>query len=224
LAHFFCNSLVTLSSEVHSNLQNKQKGPKKAKEYDLGGGLLKEMEEELVKSAQAGNIAAFERLVRLLEGQMLAVAAGFAHTPDDANDIYQDAMLAAFRALPKFKLESKFSTWLHKIVVNTALSNRRKLKRTWQKMAIIQTEYEHEETYIESRSPESTAIDGELNSAINKAMLKLSDNERIAFVFCHQQGFKIREAAEVMGCTDSSVKVVLFRARNKLKKILREYH
>lgn len=186
--------------------------------------MLKETEEELVKSAQSGNIAAFERLVRLLEGQMLAVAAGFAHTPDDANDIYQDAMLAAFRALPNFKLESKFSTWLHKIVVNTALSNRRKLKRTWQKMAVIQTEYEHQETYIESRSPESTAIDGELNSAINQAMLKLSDNERIAFVLCHQQGFKIREAAEVMGCTDSSVKVVLFRARNKLKKILREYH
>ncbi len=189
-----------------------------------GFSLLKETEEALVRSAQAGNIAAFERLVRLLEGQMLAVAAGFAHTPDDANDIYQDAMLAAFRALPKFKLQSKFSTWLHKIIVNTALSNRRKLKRTWQKMAIIQSEYEHEETYIESRSPESAVLDGELNTQINKALLKLSDNERIAFVLCHQQGFKIREAAEVMGCTDSSVKVVLFRARNKLKKNLRDYH
>jgi len=97
--------------------------------------LLKETEEELVRSAQTGNIAAFERLVRLLERRMLAVAAGFAHTPDDANDIFQDAMLAAYRVLPNFKLESKFSTWLHKIVVNTALSNRRKLKRTWQKMA-----------------------------------------------------------------------------------------
>ncbi len=97
--------------------------------------MLKETEEELLRSAQTGNIAAFERLVRLLERRMLAVAAGFAHTPDDANDIFQDAMLAAYRALPNFKLESKFSTWLHKIVVNTALSNRRKLKRTWQKMA-----------------------------------------------------------------------------------------
>jgi len=185
---------------------------------------LKETEEELVRSAQSGNIAAFERLVRLLEGQMLAVAAGFAHTPDDANDIYQDSMLAAYKALPKFKLESKFSTWLHKIVVNTALSNRRKLKRTWQKLALIQSEYEHQETYIDNRSPESSTLDSELNTQINRAMLKLSDNERIAFVLCHQQGFKLREAAEVMGCTDSSVKVVLFRARNKLKKLLQEYH
>jgi DNA-directed RNA polymerase specialized sigma24 family protein len=50
--------------------------------------LLREIEEELVVAAQAGNTAAFERLVRLLEQPMLAVAAGFAHTPDDANDIY----------------------------------------------------------------------------------------------------------------------------------------
>jgi hypothetical protein len=49
--------------------------------------LLRETEDELVRSAQAGNIAAFERLVRSFERQMLAVAAGFAHTPDDANDI-----------------------------------------------------------------------------------------------------------------------------------------
>ena len=73
--------------------------------------MLKETEEELVKSAQTGNIAAFERLVRLLERRMLAVTARFAHTPDDVNDIYQDAMLAAYRALPNFKLESKFSIW-----------------------------------------------------------------------------------------------------------------
>lgn len=186
--------------------------------------LLRETEEELVRSAQSGNIAAFERLVRVLESQMLAVAAGFAHTPDDANDIYQDAMLAAYRALPRFKLESKFSTWLHKIVVNTALSNRRKLKRTWQKMTAIQKQYEQEEKYIDSRSPEATAMDSELNTKINQAMEKLTDTERIAFVLCHQQGFKLREAAEVMSCTENSVKVVLFRARNKLKQQLAEYH
>jgi RNA polymerase sigma-70 factor (ECF subfamily) len=186
--------------------------------------LLKETEDELVRAAQSGNIAAFERLVRLLERQMLAVAAGFAHTPDDANDIFQDAMLAAYRALPNFKLESKFSTWVHKIVVNTALSNRRKLKRNWQKIAALQNEYEHEEQYHESRSPESSLMDSELNTQINRAMNKLTDTERIAFVLCHQQGNKLREAAEIMSCTENSVKVVLFRARNKLKVLLAEYH
>lgn len=186
--------------------------------------MLRETEDELVRSAQAGNIAAFERLVRSFERQMLAVAAGFAHTPDDANDIYQDAMLAAYRALPNFKLESKFSTWLHKIIVNTALSNRRKLKRTWQKMAAVKTEYEHEEKYISNETPEHSLIDSELNTKINQALKTLTDTERIAFVLCHQQGFKLREAAEVMSCTDNSVKVVLFRARKKLQEQLREFH
>ncbi|MFT6092539.1 MAG: RNA polymerase sigma-70 factor (ECF subfamily) [Pseudohongiellaceae bacterium] len=189
-----------------------------------GASLLKETEDELVRFAQTGNVAAFERLMRLLERQMLAVAAGFAHTPDDANDIYQDAMMAVYKALPNFKMESKFSTWVHKIVVNTALSNRRKLKRTWQKMAAVQAEYEQAEQYTDKRSPELNVLDSELSSEINKAMKRLSDTERIAFVLCHQQGFKLKEAAEVMSCTESSVKVVLFRARNKLKERLAEYH
>ncbi len=190
----------------------------------MGAGLLQETEDELIQSAVAGNINAFERLVRVSERQMLAVAAGFAHTPDDANDIYQDAVLAAFKALPGFKMESKFSTWLHKIVVNTALSNRRKLKRTWQKMAAVQAEYEHEEKYVESQSPERSMIDDELNAQINRALNRLSDNERMAFVLCNQQGFKLREAAEIMSCSENSIKVVLFRARNKLKESLAEYH
>lgn len=186
--------------------------------------MLQETEEQLIQSAQSGNVAAFERLLRQSERQMLAVAAGFAYTPDDANDIYQDAMLAAFRALPDFKMQSRFSTWLHKIVVNTALSNRRKLKRTWQKLAAAQTEFEQQETYVENRSPEACILDTELNTQINRALRRLTDSERMAFVLCNQQGFKIREAAEIMSSSESSVKVVLFRARNKLKEMLADYH
>lgn len=190
----------------------------------VGEPLLQETEAELIRSAQAGNAAAFERLLRSTERQMLAVAAGFAYTPDDANDIYQDAMLAAFRALPRFKRESKFSTWLHTIVVNTALSNRRRLKRSWQKMAAVKADYEQQETYVETRTPEANLIDGELNQQINRALRRLTDTERMAFVLCNQQGFKIREAAEIMSCSDNSVKVVLFRARNKLKAMLAEFY
>lgn len=186
--------------------------------------LLQETEMELVRAAQTGNIAAFERLLRHTERQMLAVAAGFAHTPDDANDIYQDAMLAAYKALPRFKLESKFSTWLHRIVVNTALSHRRALQRKWRKLSAVQAQAEQEESYIETATPESQTLDAELNGQINRALRRLSDNERMAFVLCHQQGMKIREAAEIMDSSDSSIKVMLFRARQKLKQYLAEYH
>jgi len=67
-------------------------------------------------------------------------------------------------------------------------------------------------------------LDGELNTQINRAMKRLTDSERIAFVLCHQQGFKLREAAEIMNCSESSVKVILFRARKKLKEQLAKYH
>lgn len=169
-------------------------------------------------------MAAFERLLRNFERQMLAVAAGFAHTPDDANDIYQDAMLSAYKALPNFKMEARFSTWLHRIVVNTALSNRRKLKRTWQKLAAVQEEYTQQETYVEKQSPEACALDSELSRQIQRALRRLTDTERMAFVLCNQQGFKIREAAEIMSSSENSVKVVLFRARNKMKEMLADYH
>ena len=175
-------------------------------------------EEELVRSAQTGNIAAFERLLHSFEGQMLAVAAGFAGNPDDANDIYQDAMLAAWRALPNFKLQSKFSTWLHRVVVNTALSNHRRLKRSWRKLNAVQAE--QQEKYADLHGPEASMLDQELSAAINRALTRLTDSERIAFVLCHQQGFKLREAAEVMECSDNSIKVMLFRARKKLQQQL----
>lgn len=183
--------------------------------------MLQETEAELVDAAQNGNVAAFERLIRASERQMLAVAAGFAPTPDDANDIFQDAMLAAYKALPAFKLESKFSTWLHRIVVNTALSSRRKLQRRWRKMSALQAEYEQEEHYVDRQTPEAQALDAELNSRINRAMARLSDNERMAFVLCHQQGFRIREAAEIMRSSENAVKVMLFRARKKLQAELK---
>ena len=185
--------------------------------------MLQEIEEELVRSAQNGNINAFERLLRAYERQLLAVASGFAHTPDDANDIYQDAMLAAYRALPNFKLEAKFSTWLHKIVVNTALSYRRKLSRTWRKMSAVENEYEVNEQYVDGHTPEHSTLNTELAKELDAAMKSLSDSERMVFVLCHQQGFKIREAAELMSSSENSLKVMLFRARGKLREQLSEY-
>ena len=85
-------------------------------------------EQQLVKSAQKGDLQAFERLIAGKSERMLSLAAGLAQYPDDAEDIYQEAMINAFVSLPKFRLQSQFSTWLYRIFVNTALSSRRKFK------------------------------------------------------------------------------------------------
>ncbi len=186
--------------------------------------MLSETEDELIRAAQAGNIGAFERLVRRVEHQMLAVAAGFAQSPDDANDIYQDAMIAAYRSLPRFKLESKFSTWLYRIVVNTALSHRRQFKRVLHQLTSLKGSYEIQEQYCtDPQTPESRILGDELARKINDALSKLAARERMAFVLCHQQEFKMHEAAEVMSCSVNSVKSYLFRARKKMQKQLKIY-
>lgn len=187
--------------------------------------MLRESEEELISAAQAGNIAAFERLVRPLERQMLALAAGIAQNADDANDIFQDAMISAFRAIGAFQSDSRFSTWLHRIVVNTSLSYRRKLKRFWQQTTELDEGEDYEERHCSSPdTPEEAMLSAELNTQLNTALGTLTERERIAFVLCHQQEFKIREAAEIMGSNENSVKVYLFRAREKLRKQLDPYY
>ena len=187
--------------------------------------VLRESEEELISAAQAGNIAAFERLVRPVERQMLAVAAGIARNAEDADDIFQDAMISAFKAIGSFRSGSQFSTWLHRIVVNTSLSYRRKFKRFWQQTTELHEEVGYEEQHCSSaHTPEESMLSAELNAQLNTALATLTERERIAFVLCHQQEFKIREAAEIMACKDNSVKVYLFRAREKLRAQLDPYY
>ncbi len=187
--------------------------------------MLRESEEELISAAQAGNIAAFERLVRPVERQMLAVAAGISQNAEDANDIFQDAMISAFKAIGSFRMGSKFSTWLHRIVVNTSLSYRRKLKRVWQHTTELDEGVEYEEQHSSgAHTPEESMLSAELNTQLNTALATLTERERIAFVLCHQQEFKIKETAAIMDCNENSVKVYLFRARGKLRKQLDPYY
>lgn len=186
--------------------------------------MLSETDEELIRAAQQGNSAAFGRLLRGLEQQMLSVASGMATNSAEADDIYQDAMIAAFKALPNFKMESKFSTWLYRIVVNTALSRKRKVKRMLQTFTSSQLEDGSEEQYRSGeQGPEEQILNEELAQRLTQAMAKLGDRERAAFVLCHQQGFKLKEAAEMLSCSVETIKVTLFRARNKLKDQLIAY-
>lgn len=155
---------------------------------------------------------------------MLGVAAGLASTPDEADDIYQDAMLSAFNSLANFNRDSQFSTWLYRIVVNTAVSRRRKLKHIF--ISIFSShdnDYFEQERYSIGKEPEAELHNQELSRAINRALNTLSGKERIAFVLCHQQEFKVADAAGVMSCSDGAVKSYLFRAREKMRVQLQDY-
>ena len=99
------------------------------------------------------------------------------------------------------------------------------MKRIWQQTTELNEEVEYEEQHCtNTQLPEQTLLSAELNTQLNTALATLTARERIAFVLCHQQEFKIREAAEVMECNENTVKAYLFRARGKLKKQLDPYY
>ncbi len=191
---------------------------------------MQNQEKSLIEAAQQGSVKAFEQLISQVEKNMLSLAAGLVSCPYEAEDIYQDAMLRAFKALPRFRMESQFGTWLYRIVVNTAISNRRKLKNKLVNLiSSDQPEFKqnnYSTTYLQNASkenPESELLNQQLSEAINRALECLSEKERIAFVLCHQQEFKIGDAAQVMAVSQGAVKSYLFRAREKMRLQLQEF-
>lgn len=193
---------------------------------------MSQFKNELIINAQNGCISSFEQLIRQIDKKMLSLAAGLASSHDEAEDIYQEAMLTAYKALPKFKMQSQFSTWVYRIVVNTAISSRRKLKNKINSLIYGQSQNkrtestENYETYCAGKEidePEAHCLNAQLSHAITGALLNLSEKERVAFVLCHQQELKMVEASNIMLCSEGAIKNYLFRARNKMQQALQDY-
>jgi len=174
-------------------------------------------EQELVKRAQAGDVSAFEKLVRRYDREVLALALHMVRNPEDAKDIYQEAFLKAFQALPGFQLKSQFSTWLYRIVVNVCLSFHRRRK------PLVSDEDLWERPAEDAPDPEAQLLNRELQERIDELVQGLPPRQRLAFVLRHYQERRISEISEIMGCSEGAVKNYLFRAHEKLRKGLGPY-
>ncbi len=184
-----------------------------------------EREKELLHKARQGDNFAFEQLVSSYDRQVLSLAYSMVGNADDAQDVYQEALLSAYKALPKFRMQSDFFTWIYRITVNKAINFKRKRSR-YQIESLTKPEpdtFDSDLRISVSETPEEISVKKELKDAIEEAVMLLSSKERMAFVLCHQQGYKIREAAELMDCSLGTVKSYLFRAREKLKVHLKSY-
>lgn len=179
-------------------------------------------ERALVLRAQRGDPRAFEYLVSRYDRRIMGLARDMVSNREDAQDIFQETFLAAYRALPGFRLESDFFTWLYRIAVNKTLSFRR--SRTRERAAVSsERDRLRNPPRPEPVTPEDAVLRSELHGQIEKAMRALSPRERAVFVLCHRQGFKIRQVAAFMGCADGTVKNYLFRAREKVRAALEKY-
>jgi RNA polymerase sigma-70 factor, ECF subfamily len=181
-------------------------------------------ENELVLQAQNGNVLAFERLVQTYDRQVLSLAMSLMQHEEDAKDIYQEVFIRVYRALPNFRMESKFSTWLHRIVTNVCLTHRSRRKRhehTSLDMEIEGSRPLHE-TLPDRASTDKETMNTEIKTHVQQAMKALSPQQKLVFTLRHFEGYKLREIAVRMNCAEGTVKKYLFTATERLREQLRE--
>ena len=183
-------------------------------------------EAELLRGLQAGEDAAFERLVRLYSGRMLAVARRFLPNEEDASDAVQDAFLSAFRAIDRFQGEARLSTWLHRIVVNACLMKlRTRRRRPEGKIEDLLPGFLEDGHFERPGAPWQERADVLLESAENQKLVReaialLPENYRTVLLLRDIEGFDTQQTAEELGMTTAAVKTRLHRARQALRTLL----
>jgi RNA polymerase sigma-70 factor (ECF subfamily) len=183
----------------------------------------------LIREAQAGNRGAFEELVRQYDPAVLRLALHLTGSEADAQDIYQEAFLKAYRSVGKFRFECSFYTWLYRIVTNLCLDHLRK-KQVRKEDAPVAADGDGEEYSVLDQvaderahfNPEQDLMRRELGARISSALGKLSGRERMVFELKHYQGLKLRTIGEMLNTTEETAKNTLFRATQKLRASLAE--
>lgn len=186
-----------------------------------------EDERSLIRRAQGGDRAAFDELVRLYDQHVLRLVTKVVGSPDEARDLYQEAFLKVYRSLSRFRSESRFSTWLYRVVVNVCYDHLRRRKSHQEVQA--PTSAEGEPGYFHSvpdhqpvRDPERALRGGEIRQRIGKALERLGPRERMVFELRHFQGLKLRAIGDLCGTSEETAKNSLFRATQKLRLELRD--
>lgn len=166
-------------------------------------------ETKIIQDCLNGDIEGFGLLVRKYQNSLLSTAYRFLGNWDDARDAAQDAFVKAYRSLSRFNQARRFSPWLHRILVNVCLD---RLKSAYRRYRSSLNAEMNEET---TSNPLSMLAEDEL---FQKALSQLSSKKRRAFTLVDLEGFSGPEAAEILGCSESTVRVTVMKARQQLRK------
>jgi RNA polymerase sigma-70 factor (ECF subfamily) len=192
-----------------------------------GQGLSRIDDTVLVREAQRGDRVAFEELVRHYDQAVLRLALHLTGSEHEAQDIYQEAFLKAYRNLGSFRFECSFYTWIYRIVTNLCLDHLRK-KQVRKEDAPVAVDadgkaYDVLEQVPDGRAgsdPERDLMSREIGRRINRALDRLSPRERLVFELKHYHGLKLRTVGEILQTTEETAKNTLFRATQKLRGAL----
>jgi len=184
----------------------------------------KSLDQELVERVQKGEKAAFDILVRKYEHKLANVISRYIRDPSEVLDVSQEAFIKAYRALPNFRGESAFYTWLYRIAINTAKNYLVAAGRRPPKDDIDAQDAEQFEAgsgLKEYATPERLALSNELAVTIQDAMDELPEELRVAIVLRELEGLSYEEIASAMECPIGTVRSRIFRARDAIEKHIR---
>ena len=185
-------------------------------------------DDTLLAALKSGDEQAFETLVRLYGGRMLAVARRFVRNDDDAQDVVQAAYLSAFRSVGQFEGHCLVGTWLHRIVVNTALMKLRSRRRTPETsidelLPAFQEDGHHVEQFSDWCAPADELSErAETRAMVRACSDRLPDNYREILILRDIEELSTDESARALRMTPTAVKVRLHRARQALSTLLRK--
>ena len=180
---------------------------------------------ELVQRVQAGDKKAFDVLIMKYQQRIVHVITGFVHDPVEALDVAQEAFIKAYRAIPNFRGDSAFYTWLYRIAVNTSknhLTSRSRRPPAVDVDAMDATNFYDAPELKEFETPESKLMSDELQQVIYQAIENLPEDTATAIKLRELDGMSYEEIAQVMDCPIGTVRSRIFRARDAIDMKIQE--
>jgi RNA polymerase sigma-70 factor, ECF subfamily len=185
----------------------------------------RDIDQQLVERVQRGDKAAFDLLVSKYQRKIFRLLSRLIRDQAEIEDIAQEAFIKAYRALPNFRGDSAFYTWLYRIAINTAknhlVSQGRRAPTT------TEADIEEAETFDDGdhlrdlNTPESMLLTKQVGEAVNRAIDELPEDLRTAIVLREIEGLSYEEIAESMNCPIGTVRSRIFRAREAIAQELK---
>jgi RNA polymerase sigma-70 factor, ECF subfamily len=181
----------------------------------------------LVRRVQRGDKGAFDALVLKYQHKLVKLVMRYVRNPAEAEDIAQEAFIKAYRALPQFRGDSAFYTWLYRIAINTAKNavvsrDRSPIEYNVDRISDNDESYDMQGRMKDSETPEGLVLTDEIRSTVNAAIDALPEDLRTAIVLRELEGLSYEEIAAAMACPVGTVRSRIFRAREAIDRRLRE--
>jgi RNA polymerase sigma-70 factor (ECF subfamily) len=185
----------------------------------------READRLLVERVQRGDKRAFELLVAKYQRKIFRLLSRLIRDPAEIEDVAQEAFIKAYRALPNFRGESAFYTWLYRIAINTAKNHlvaQGRRAPTSTETAVDEAEsFEEADELRDVNTPDAMLLSKQVGAAVNRAIDRLPEDLRTAIVLRELEGLSYEEIADTMNCPIGTVRSRIFRAREAIANELR---